>query len=140
MVRSAKIEDVEEIRILLGQLGYETLTNDGIQRKIFHYNQENYRLYVIETEQQVVGFIALHCYETFHSPGKTGRITAFSIHHDFHSKGFGKQLLNHAELYFINSGCTKVEVTSNKRRAQAHSFYLSQGYIEDSRKFIKSLL
>lgn len=139
MIRPGEISDAPTIKTLLAQLGYRTLDEDEVQKKIIDYSQDGYKIYVLESEGSVVGFISLHCYEAFHSPGKVGRITALCIHHDFQSKGFGKQLLVHAEKFFIQFGCTKLEVTSNKRRSQAHDFYLSQGYVEDSRKFVKSL-
>lgn len=139
MIRPGEISDASPIKTLLAQLGYRTLDAEEIRKKIIDYSQDGYKIYVLESEGSVIGFISLHCYEAFHSPGKVGRITALCIHHDFQSKGFGKQLLAEAEKYFIQSGCTKLEVTSNKRRTQAHDFYLSQGYVEDSRKFVKPL-
>lgn len=139
MIRPGEISDAQPIKILLGQLGYRTLDEDEIRKKIIDYSQDGYKIYVLESEGSVIGFISLHYYDAFHSPGKIGRITALCIHDDFQSKGFGKQLLVQAEKFFIQSGCTKLEVTSNKRRTQAHDFYLSQGYVEDSRKFVKPL-
>lgn len=140
MIRPANTSDNQSVKELLSQLGYNSLSTDQIIKKINLYGQPNYKLLIMEIHQLVIGFISLHCYESFHSEGKIGRITAFCIHHDHQSEGYGKELLKTAEKYFIEAGCTKVEVTSNKRRVQAHDFYLSQGYIEDSRKFVKSLL
>jgi ribosomal protein S18 acetylase RimI-like enzyme len=113
---------------------------EQVKNKITRYNQQDYKIYVLEKDERVVGFISLHCYEAFHSPGKVGRITAFCIHEQFQGMGLGKQLLAEGEKYFIASGYLKLEVTSNNRRTQAHDFYLAQGYIEDSRKFVKTLL
>lgn len=140
MIRPANTSDNQSIKELLSQLGYSSLISDQIIKKINLYTQPDYKLLIMEIHQLVIGFISLHCYESFHSEGKIGRITAFCIHHDHHGKGYGKELLTATENYFVEAGCTKIEVTSNKRRTQAHDFYLSQGYIEDSRKFVKSLL
>ncbi|HEX5168805.1 MAG TPA: GNAT family N-acetyltransferase [Cyclobacteriaceae bacterium] len=139
MIRDGRIDDALDIRILLAQLGYSKLSEDDIRNKIIHYSSKEYKIFVVEVDGHVIGFISLHCYEAFHSTGKIGRITALCIHDKFQSKGYGKQLLVEAEKYFVQSGCLKLEVTSNKRRTQAHNFYLSQGYLEDSRKFVKPL-
>lgn len=139
MVRIGQKKDRNFIRELIHQLGYTSLDDEQVENKIAQYQEEHFKLYVIESDNEVVGFISLHCYDAFHSPGKVGRITAFCIHDQFQGRGFGKQLLSEAERYFTNAGCFKIEVTSNNRRSQAHDFYLSQGYIEDSRKFVKPL-
>jgi N-acetylglutamate synthase-like GNAT family acetyltransferase len=140
MIRQASTSDSQSILELLTQLGYNSLSTDDVIRKINSYTQAYHQVLVMEIHEHVVGFISLHCYESFHSEGKIGRITAFCIHRDYHEKGYGKGLLKAAEKYFVDTGCTKAEVTSNMRRTQAHDFYLSQGYIENSRKFVKSLL
>ena len=139
MIRVAQPKDSQDIKLLLMQLGYPSLALEEIENKITYYHRQDYKIYVLEMDHRVIGFISLHFYESFHSAGKIGRITAFCVHDQFQSKGFGKQLLNEAEKYFVESGCIKLEVTSNKRREQAHDFYLRQGYIEDSRKFVKIL-
>lgn len=140
MIRIAQKEDCNSIKELIHQLGYTSLDERQVANKIAAYQQIDYKLFVIEKDKQVAGFISLHCYEAFHSPGKVGRITALCIDEKFQGMGLGKQLLAEGEKYFIEAGCTKLEVTSNNRRTQAHDFYLAQGYIEDSRKFVKSLL
>lgn len=140
MIRTAQTGDSHEIKPLLMQLGYPKLNDIEIQTKIIKYSQNDYKIFVVDIGNRVVGFISLHCFEAFHSAGKIGRITALCIHEDFKGRGLGKELLQEAEKYFLQSGCIKLEVTSNNRRSEAHDFYLRRGYIEDSRKFVKPLL
>lgn len=139
IIRQAAIEDGPVIKVLLEQLGYPDMTPEQVTDNIKHYSQEGYQLLVIQVSNVLAGFISVHCFEQFHSPGKMGRISAFCIEEQFRSQGIGKQLLQAAEQYFITSGCTKLEVTSNARRHDAHEFYLRQGYLEDSRRFVKYL-
>lgn len=137
VIRNAVQEDAGDILPLIHQLGYTSTSIQTVQEKIRYYNKEGYRLMVAEKAGRVVGFISLHVFEIFHSPGRMGRITAFCISAGERNKGIGSALLSAAELFFLESGCAKLEVTSNERRAEAHQFYLHQNYTEDSRRFVK---
>lgn len=139
IIRPATIRDTLAIQRLLVQLGYPDLDSTEVVDKINEYAKENYQLLVSETEQEVTGFISLHCFDIFHSTGKIGRITAFCVDEHSRSQGIGIKLLEAAEAFFIQQGCTKLEVTSNNRRTQTHAFYLKRGYTEDSRRFVKFL-
>ena len=88
--------------------------------------------------RKIVSFIALHIFPLFHSPGNVGRITAFCVDEKHRFQGIGLKLLKEAEVFFAERNCARIEVTSN-RRTVAHSFYLSHGYVEDSRKFVRYL-
>lgn len=44
-----------------------------------------------------------------------------------------------AEKYFAGRGCVMVELTSNKKRLDAHRFYEQLGYIGTSFRFAKQL-
>lgn len=136
-IREAKENDAPAIKELLIQLGYSTLDVDATNQKISTYSQDTYTLLVTEVDGRVTGFISLHWFDIFHSPGKIGRITAFCIDEKHRSRGHGKQLLKAAEELLITKGCTKLEVTSNERRTRTHQFYLDCGYKEDSRRFVK---
>ena len=137
LIRAAKPEDSHLIKKLVIQLGYTHLTDGEVAQKIVDYSKENYALLVGEEAGVVIGFISLHWFDIFHSPGMIGRITAFCIDESSRSKGFGKSMLQAAENFLISKGCTKLEVTSNERRTESHHFYLSCGYSVDSKRFVK---
>jgi ribosomal protein S18 acetylase RimI-like enzyme len=139
VIRNAVIGDAPQLAPLLAQLGYTNIEVNEIEEKIEYYSKPDYALLVSWAEYSVNAFIALHIFEMFHSMGKVGRITAFCVDEKFRSKGIGSKMLKEAELYLINNNCTRIEVTSNNRRKEAHSFYLNRNYIEDSRKFVKYL-
>jgi GNAT superfamily N-acetyltransferase len=107
MIRSARAEDVLSLRRLLVQLGYPKLNEKEVQDKINLYLQERYHLLVAEIDQEVVGFISLHWFAHFHSPGSIGRISAFCVDERFRSQGIGIKLLEAAEDFFKTRGCTK---------------------------------
>lgn len=137
IIRKALTTDASSIKKLLIQLGYPGLTEAETHKKISDYSEMNYSLLVAEIDNDVVGFISLHWFDHFHSPGKMGRITAFCVDEQFRSQGVGQKLLAAAEELFIFCGCSKIEVTSNEKRIRTHQFYPKVGYIEDSRRFVK---
>jgi GNAT superfamily N-acetyltransferase len=137
IIRKALTSDASSIKKLLIQLGYPGLSEAETHKKISDYSEVNYALLVAEIDNDVIGFISLHWFDIFHSPGKMGRITAFCVDENFRSQGVGQRLLEAGEELFVANGCTKIEVTSNEKRVRTHKFYPKVGYIEDSRRFVK---
>jgi len=138
-IRKAQPQDAPELVPLLAQLGYMGLDIAAIEQKIKQYSRDDYALLVCEQDGRLEGFIALHMFEIFHSPGRAGRITAFCIHERARGKGLGITMLQETEKYFAANACSVVEVTSNNRRTATHEFYLNRGYANSSQKFIKQL-
>lgn len=138
-IRPAVQSDVLFLKRLLVQLGYPNQTEAAIQYKVRQYGQHSYRLLVADTDQEVVGFIALHWSETIHLPGCVGRITAFCVDERSRGQGIGNALIGAGEQYFTESGCCRIEVTCNHRRIATHQYYLNRGYVEDARRFVKAV-
>jgi GNAT superfamily N-acetyltransferase len=137
VIRGVKETDILFLKRLLIQLGYPDQNEIELQEKITKHQQEGYELLVAETDQEVVGFIALHWFHVLHLPGPTGRISAFCVDERFRSQGIGIQLLDAAERHFREKRCVKFEVMSHARRTASHQFYLKRGYVEDSKRFVK---
>ncbi len=138
-ITEAKPEDVTQLSRLLEQLGYPTTESDTHFRFNL-YVQPDYKLLVARIETTVVGFIALHIQQTFHLPGSVGRITSFCVDEKMRGLGIGNLLLAAAEEYFTINKCYKIEVTSNFKRIDTHTYYLQRGYSEISRHFVKMLI
>jgi N-acetylglutamate synthase-like GNAT family acetyltransferase len=136
IIREAEIEDGEAIASLLTQLGYPTTKSDALE-KITNYEQPTYKLLVALIENNTVGYIALHYYDTMHWQKPIGRITSFCVDEKYRNSGVGIALLKASEEYFSKKDCQKVEVSSNKRRTETHQFYLNRGYQERSKIFAK---
>ncbi len=137
LIRQAHSSDARSISKLLAQLGYPDIHEEMAKEKIKIHTTEGYHLLVAEIDSQVVGFIALHWFELMHWKEKIGRMTAFCVDENFRSQGVGKQLLKASETFLKDKGCVKFEVTSNVRRTRTHGFYLNNGYVEDSKRFVK---
>ncbi len=138
IIREGIPSDATSIQSLLEQLEHP-LTKEAILKKIDQYTSPHYHLLIIEIENKVAGFASLHWYDVFYDPGYVGRITAFCIDQQFRSRGIGRELLQVAEDYFRKQGCLRVEVSSNERRNDAHRFYLKNGFVINSKRFIKQL-
>jgi GNAT superfamily N-acetyltransferase len=137
--RAAIASDAPALQQLLRQLEHP-LSEAEIIEKIKSYQIPHYYLMVIETDHHVVGFASLHWYDVFYAIGYIGRITAFCVDQQFRSKGIGQKLLQATEDYFLRHNCIRIEVSSNERRAGAHRFYLNNGFINNSKRFIKNLV
>jgi len=137
IIRQASALDARGIYHLLGQLGYPAETDTFVSDKIEQYANDGYCLLVAERSSDVIGFIAMHWSVQFHSSGFSGRVTALCVDDELRGKGIGKKLLAAAEEILFSKGCAKIEVTSNNSRTQTHKFYTDNGYLEDSKKFVK---
>ena len=135
-IRTASPADAPALKFLLDQLEHP-LSESEVSEKIKNYQKPDYHLLVAEVEDKVVGFVSLHWYDVFYKSESVGRITAFCVDQEIRSKGIGRTLLLTAEDFFREKGCYCIEVSSNIRRPDAHRFYLQNGYIINSKRFIK---
>ena len=138
-IRQASATDAPFIQKLLQQLEHP-LTENEVLEKIQQYKAPYYHLLVCESENKIVAFASLHWYDVFYDIGSIGRITAFCVDQEFRSKGIGRLLLAATEEFFKTQHCIRMEVSSNERRTGAHRFYLENGFILNSKRFIKHLV
>ena len=92
-VRVAQVTDILFLKRLLAQLGYPDMTESQIQNKVARHQQDGYRLLVAESDRDVIAFISLHWFDSFHFPGNIGRISAFCVDERFRGQGIGAALL-----------------------------------------------
>ena len=97
-------------------------------------------LYVAESEGRVVGTFQL----TF-IPNLTGRgatrvkIESVKVAAALRSQGLGARMMAFAEAEARTRGARSMELTSNKRRTDAHRFYERLGFARSHEGFKKSL-
>ncbi len=138
IIREATTGDLSSLTVLLGQLGY-TLEPEERERKMRVFLGDGYRVLVLEVDGHLAAFIALHIFESFHLPGRTGRITSFCVDEKHRAKGIGSELLVSAQQFLKEHQCRRIEVTSNDRRKDAHQFYVRHGFSAGSTKFVKDI-
>ena len=135
--RRALIQDADKISVLMSQLGY-IVTPKLIEEKLSYSDASSTdEVFVVDDKNMLVGVVSCHVMSLFHQRGGCGRITSLVVDENTRGLGVGKLLVREADLFFRNAGCVKSEVTSGDHRLDAHAFYISCGYKEDVRRFLK---
>ena len=140
-VRDMVAADAPEITRLLAQLGYPWPASEIVAR-INTFLASGERALVATRSPDMsapplLGVLTLHVTPVLHRAGPVGRLTTLVVDESARGEGIGRALVNAAEAYFIARGCVLIEVTSNKRRADAHAFYERLGYVATSNRFAK---
>ncbi|MQY02662.1 GNAT family N-acetyltransferase [Actinomadura macrotermitis] len=63
-----------------------------------------------------------------HGGAERAQLEAVRVRPDLRGRGLGRHLVTAAIARARDQGCTLVQLTSNKRRADAHRFYTSLGF------------
>jgi GNAT superfamily N-acetyltransferase len=135
-IRIATPNDSAVVADLINQMGYSVSEAEAEQR-IKQYSKPSYRIMMAEHDGVTVGLIALHIYDVLHLPAPEGRVISFCVDEKVRNKGVGTILLNEAENFFKESGCYKIVLNCNLRRADTHQYYLNRGYQFTSKHFAK---
>jgi N-acetylglutamate synthase-like GNAT family acetyltransferase len=142
-VRDATIADAPQIARLLDQLGYPSTPREVTER-LDYWSADPYGrvLLAIQSPDDVVGCLSLHAVPYLEKTGRWARIESLVVNEHVRRAGVGTVLVQSAEAVARQWGCLAVEVTSNRNRHDAHSFYQRLGYIDrcqDSGRFLKHL-
>ena len=138
IVRDMTVTDAAEVARLLGQLGYPWPVSEVAARiKTFLASDERALVASREGSASLLGVLTLHITPVLHRAGPVGRLTMLVVDESARGEGIGRALVTAAEAYFGERGCALIEVTSNKRRADAHAFYERLGYSATSERFAK---
>lgn len=92
-------------------------------------NDPNHRLIVLEIDNQVAGTLFLSFLPDLLGPGQwRGQLENVHIRADQRGKGLGGMLIDWAIEQCRQRNCTLVQLTSNKKRNDAHRFYERRGF------------
>jgi ribosomal protein S18 acetylase RimI-like enzyme len=139
-VREAVLTDAPELIRLLALLGHEMPAGKPEARlAAFLEGGDRVLVATLAGSETIVGAITLHVTTVLHRPGPIGRFTALIVDESARGKGVGKALVRAAEKRFESQGCALIEVTSNKKRTDAHAFYEGLGYTATSFRFARTL-
>ena len=137
LVREARYEDADAIAVLLTQLGYPQGEDFVIGKLVEFSARESAKVFVAELDAKVVGFLSFDCEPLFHREGNIGSIMAMCVLEEHRGEGIGKRLIASAEEEAKLQGCVRIAVASGMQRLDTHKFYLSQGYEEKTKRFVK---
>ena len=139
IIREASANDIPALTGLTAELGYPDSQEEIGRRFTIVSSSPGYKVFVAEKDNSVIGLMSFHALDILYGTGKIGRITALVITESERGKGIGKSLVAKAEELARESGCTRLELTTNVHRIAAHKFYESVGFEESSKRFIKKL-
>ncbi|MEA5461736.1 GNAT family N-acetyltransferase [Arcicella sp. LKC2W] len=108
----------------------EVLTADDaaiIFDKISSY--PNYKIYVVEIDNQVVGTFALLIMDNLaHLGTPSGIVEDVVVSEKFQGNSIGKKMMTFAIEKCRQLGCYKMVLSSNLKRVEAHQFYENLGF------------
>ncbi len=139
IIRKAVVADGEAVAHLLKELGYPN-TRAFCEGKLARLSRsQGDSVLVAEVSGSMVGAVHLHVAELFHKPGLMGRLMAIVVTEKARGSGVGQKLMASAEMIAQGAGCVMMEVTSGLQRHRAHAFYQELGYVEERKRFVKTL-
>ncbi len=138
--RKYENSDISDVRdILENDLGYNCeleKLNNRIKEMLI---RGNYQIFVACSGEKVVGFIGCVSYLAFELENEGMKIIALAVSKEHRRKGIGTQLLRTAEQWAKENNIEVILLNSGLQRADAHTFYKSQGYFKKSFGFIKRI-
>jgi GNAT superfamily N-acetyltransferase len=141
LVRVISYEDAAAVAELSGQLGYE-VSGEMIAEQIQSLSSRaaSQVVFVACVGAEVVGWIEAAITYHLQSPPYS-LIGGLVVREGMRSLGIGKKLCAAVEAWSKEKGIETVRVTSRSSRADAHRFYLREGYerIKTSAVFEKVL-
>lgn len=139
-IREAEIRDSKAIaEIGETALGYPC---DGalVEERLMALDPERDRVFVAEKDGEVIGFIQVETYLMVCSE-KMVKVNALSVANEHKGCGAGRKLMEKAESWGRETGCTAVILNSAFHRTGAHAFYEHIGFtkIKDHKTFQKNI-
>ncbi len=128
-IKEATIQDLAGILTL-----YSTVLDNGNvltkeQAEILFKKMQtypNYKVYVAENEDRIVGTFALLIMDNLaHQGTPSGVVEDVAVQADLQGKGIGKLMMEFAMDKCKAAGCYKLVLSSNVKRTEAHAFYES---------------
>lgn len=88
-------------------------------------------LLVVESQGRVVGTLQLTILDGISRRGASrGQIEAVRVAAEARGRGIGEALMQHAISLARDAGCRLVQLTTDKRRADAQRFYKRLGFVD----------
>ena len=138
-VRPAELGDAHDVARLLGDLGYPCNRDEAAERIAVVRHDPRQHLLLAEIDGEACGLVALYTLYSVVHGNELARITALVVSPACQRQGIGRRLLREVELISRRTGVSRIEVTSDLRRSDAHVFYRECGYSDGSLRFVKAL-
>ncbi|HWD86580.1 MAG TPA: GNAT family N-acetyltransferase [Mucilaginibacter sp.] len=141
IVRNAGPEDIEDMALLMTQLGYPTSPREMRIRFESIASHPDYCTLIARAGDEIVGLAGLVKGLYYEYNGEYLRILAFVVKESGRKRGIGRVLLKACEQWGVSQGLNVAVLNSGNRAAReaAHAFYQKMGYKIKSSGFIKQL-
>ncbi len=126
-VRTIAESDIPAAAALIGQLGYEMPQPEFQRRLKAVLGQADHRIWVFDDGGDAVGLLHAFFRPALDKPPEV-IVQALVIEASQRSKGVGEALMQVAEAWAREKGCTSVALYSRVDRDRAHRFYERLGY------------
>ena len=136
-IRQSLESDAAAVKALLEELEGRAFDEDIFARIYSEYLEAPLTLIFVATleEGEITGFISCKGQSLLHHEGLVFEIQELVVTAAHQRKGLGRKLIAALESDLENLGAKSLEVTSNKRRKEAHAFYESVGFLNSHEKF-----
>ena len=141
-IGAARPEDAQALARLLTLLGYPSAAEQVVERLGYWEGQPRSAVLAAREGEELLGCLAVHAAPYFERTGRWARIQALVVGDTGRRRGVGRALVAAAEQLAREWGCLMIEVTSSRRRVDAHAFYRELGYVDQSERsglFLKDL-
>lgn len=127
IIREARLEDIELIRLLSNELGYPSTAEQIKYRLEKIINSESDAVFVTVENNITIGWI--HIFGTIRlESGSFAEIGGLVVSSGHRNKRIGKALVKEAEKWAQEKGYKILRVRSRTSRKDAHRFYEKEGY------------
>ena len=127
-IRPARPDDYRQMAELAGQLGYPSNADDVARRLEGLRKTGEHVVFVAQlADGTIAGWIGAFVYCCVEADARV-EISGLVVDERFRSQAVGKFLLERAETWAREQGCTAASLRSNVIRERAHAFYERQGY------------
>lgn len=130
LLRQAVREDVDQLAMLMGELGYPTTTEEMDARFSKINSNSFYQTQVAEKNGNIIGMIGMMLGFHYEKNENYVRIVALIVDKKYREQGIGEQLIHQAETWAKQQDANKLVLNSGNRRGRtaAHHFYEKSGF------------
>jgi GNAT superfamily N-acetyltransferase len=132
--------DAHDVARLTGQLGYETSPAEAVARLTRILAKWDQRVLIAEADGRAVGWLHAAIAE-FIEAEPFAVIAGLVVDRDYRRQGIGRLLIEAAEAWARERGCSLIRLWSSVARSDAHRFYERLGYanVKTQHAFAKAL-
>lgn len=141
MIRKAVQEDVSQLAVLMGELGYPTTTVEMEHRFLKINSNSLYNTQVAEKDGVIVGMIGMILGFHYEKNENYVRIVALVVDSKCRKQGIGERLIEKAEEWANEKEANRIVLNSGNRseRDDSHQFYIRRGFEGKATGFYKAL-